>query len=195
MSEPYDPYLPRDGSSSSSGTGQGNPKTAAIQAQINDTVGIMKTNLDKVMERGELVDSLHDKTDNLAVSAQGFRRGANRVRKVRERERERAFLKRVQTLKFTDFFSPIFVEYVVEGYEGVCVCVFDKPSSLLTKELLDAHHHWRCNSRHHRHHCCLCRQSDKGLMGYMVFLASYPFSALFGCSSIYAYTSNFPSPR
>lgn len=61
-SEPYDPYLPRDGSSSSSGTGQGNPKTAAIQAQINDTVGIMKTNLDKVMERGELVDSLHDKT-------------------------------------------------------------------------------------------------------------------------------------
>lgn len=81
MSEPYDPYLPRDGSSSSSGTGQGNPKTAAIQAQINDTVGIMKTNLDKVMERGELVDSLHDKTDNLAVSAQGFRRGANRVRK------------------------------------------------------------------------------------------------------------------
>jgi len=61
-SEPYDPYLPRDGPSSS-GAGQGgNAKTAAIQAQINDTVGIMKTNLDKVMERGELVDSLHDKT-------------------------------------------------------------------------------------------------------------------------------------
>lgn len=83
----------------------------------------------------------------------------------------------------------------MEGYEGVCVCVCDKPFSLLTKEPLDAHHHWRCNSRHHRHHCCLCRQSDKGLMGYMVFLASYssyPFSALFGCSSIYAYTSNFP---
>ena len=56
-------------------------------------------------------------TDNLAVSAQGFRRGANRVRKVRERERERAFLKRVQTLKISSgsliIFSPIFVEYVV----------------------------------------------------------------------------------
>ncbi|KAJ3569820.1 hypothetical protein NP233_g4797 [Leucocoprinus birnbaumii] len=78
-SEPYDPYLPRNGSSS--GTGQGNPKTAAIQAQIDDTVGIMRDNITKVAERGERLDSLQDKTDNLAVSAQGFRRGANRVRK------------------------------------------------------------------------------------------------------------------
>ena len=121
----------------------------------------MKTNLDKVMERGELVDSLHDKTgmrypfpcfffvvvhyyyycgisssririlvagggnfiyllqrmlteidmfpltDNLAVSAQGFRRGANRVRKVRVRERESVFETRSDTKDFfwfTDFF-------------------------------------------------------------------------------------------
>jgi vesicle-associated membrane protein 4 len=85
MSEPYDPYLPRGGSSSNppaqgSGTG-GNAKTAAIQAQIDDTVGIMRENITKVAERGERLDSLQDKTDNLAVSAQGFRRGANRVRK------------------------------------------------------------------------------------------------------------------
>jgi len=79
MSEPYDPYLPRNGSSS--GAGQGNAKTAAIQAQIDDTVGIMRDNITKVAERGERLDSLQDKTDNLAVSAQGFRRGANRVRK------------------------------------------------------------------------------------------------------------------
>ncbi|CDR42210.1 CYFA0S08e04852g1_1 [Cyberlindnera fabianii] len=31
--------------------------------------------------RGERLDSIEDKADNLAVSAQGFRRGANRVRK------------------------------------------------------------------------------------------------------------------
>ncbi|KAF9042788.1 synaptobrevin, partial [Hymenopellis radicata] len=83
-SEPYDPYLPRNGSSSnpSGGSqGTGNPKTAAIQAQIDDTVGIMRENITKVAERGERLDSLQDKTDNLAVSAQGFRRGANRVRK------------------------------------------------------------------------------------------------------------------
>ncbi|KAJ8583815.1 synaptobrevin [Rhizopogon salebrosus TDB-379] len=84
MSEPYDPYLPRNGSSSSpaGGSSQGaNPKTAAIQQQIDDTVGIMRENITKVAERGERLDSLQDKTDNLAVSAQGFRRGANRVRK------------------------------------------------------------------------------------------------------------------
>lgn len=77
-SVPYDPYIP---SSSSQETGGGNNKTAAIQAQIDDTVGIMRENINKVAERGERLDSLQDKTDNLAVSAQGFRRGANRVRK------------------------------------------------------------------------------------------------------------------
>ncbi|CAN6622433.1 synaptobrevin homolog 2 [Trichomonascus vanleenenianus] len=75
-SVPYDPYIP----SSSQGQGSNN-KTAAIQAQIDDTVGIMRDNINKVAERGERLDSLQDKTDNLAVSAQGFRRGANRVRK------------------------------------------------------------------------------------------------------------------
>ena len=32
-------------------------------------------------QRGDRLDALQDKTDNLATSAQGFRRGANRVRK------------------------------------------------------------------------------------------------------------------
>ncbi|GES78264.1 vesicle-associated membrane protein 4 [Rhizophagus clarus] len=35
----------------------------------------------EVAQRGEALDALHDKTENLSVSAQGFRRGANRVRK------------------------------------------------------------------------------------------------------------------
>ncbi|KAH9975454.1 synaptobrevin-domain-containing protein [Lactifluus volemus] len=85
MSEPYDPYLPRGGSSANpsapGGSTGGNPKTAAIQAQIDDTVNIMRDNITKVVERQERLDSLQDKTDNLAVSAQGFRRNANRVRK------------------------------------------------------------------------------------------------------------------
>ncbi|EEB07160.1 synaptobrevin [Schizosaccharomyces japonicus yFS275] len=85
MSEPYDPYIPAAPSSSYSNNGQKAPavnsKTAAIQQQIDDTVGIMRENISKVSERGERLDSLQDKTDNLAVSAQGFRRGANRVRK------------------------------------------------------------------------------------------------------------------
>ena len=60
-------------------------RTAAIQAEIDSTVGIMRDNINKVSERGDRLDSLQDKTDNLPVSAQGFRRGANRVRKAQWR--------------------------------------------------------------------------------------------------------------
>jgi len=80
----YDPYIP-SGTPAAGGAGaapqQGNQRTAALQAQIDDTVGVMRENINKVSQRGERLDSLQDKTDNLAVSAQGFRRGANRVRK------------------------------------------------------------------------------------------------------------------
>jgi len=51
------------------------------EQQIDDTVGVMRENINKVSQRGERLDNLQDKTDNLATSAQGFRRGANRVRK------------------------------------------------------------------------------------------------------------------
>ena len=73
---PYDPYIP-----GGQNQGQNNNRTAALQAEIDSTVGIMRDNINKVSERGARLDSLQDKTDNLAVSAQGFRRGANRVRK------------------------------------------------------------------------------------------------------------------
>jgi hypothetical protein len=55
---------------------------ANCQQEIDSTVGIMRDNINKVSERGERLDSLQDKTDNLQRSAQGFRRGANRVRKA-----------------------------------------------------------------------------------------------------------------
>lgn len=80
----YDPYIPSGGAAPAAGGAgaqPGNQRTAALQAQIDDTVGVMRENINKVSQRGERLDSLQDKTDNLAVSAQGFRRGANRVRK------------------------------------------------------------------------------------------------------------------
>jgi vesicle-associated membrane protein 4 len=80
----YDPYIPSGqpaGAAASTQSAPGNQRTAALQAQIDDTVGVMRENINKVSQRGERLDSLQDKTDNLAVSAQGFRRGANRVRK------------------------------------------------------------------------------------------------------------------
>ncbi|CAI2175580.1 446_t:CDS:2 [Funneliformis geosporum] len=72
----YDPFVPKDGAA-------GGPpsKTQHIQKQIDDTVGIMRENINQVAQRGERLDALQDKTENLTASAQGFRRGANRVRK------------------------------------------------------------------------------------------------------------------
>jgi len=75
----YDPYLPRGGSSTNQAGGSN--QTAEIQRHIDETVGVMKDNIQKVAERGERLDALQDKTDGLAVSAQSFRKGANRVRK------------------------------------------------------------------------------------------------------------------
>jgi len=74
MSDQYDPYVPKNGAAGGEPT-----TTAMIQAQIDETVGIMRDNLNRVADRGERLDALQDKTENLSVSAQGFRRGANKV--------------------------------------------------------------------------------------------------------------------
>jgi len=81
MSAPYDPPYNSDGPSGAGGAAPGNVKTQGLQDQINETVGIMRDNIRGVAERGERLNDLQDKTDNLAVTAQGFKRGANRVRK------------------------------------------------------------------------------------------------------------------
>ncbi|QUC18045.1 uncharacterized protein UV8b_02286 [Ustilaginoidea virens] len=78
---PYDPHPADDAHRGASPSAGGTERTQQIQAHIDDTVGIMRDNINKVSQRGERLDALQDKTDNLAVSAQGFRRGANRVRK------------------------------------------------------------------------------------------------------------------
>ncbi|KAH7390104.1 synaptobrevin-domain-containing protein [Cadophora sp. MPI-SDFR-AT-0126] len=73
---PYDPYMTYP---------IGYSRTEALQAEIDSTVGIMRESINRVSQRGDRLDSLQDKTDNLATSAQGFRRGANRVRKAQWR--------------------------------------------------------------------------------------------------------------
>ncbi|KAG8528764.1 uncharacterized protein KY384_006452 [Bacidia gigantensis] len=80
--QPYDPYIPSGSNGQTGGQHEGgNARTAAIQSQIDDTVNVMKKNLESVAQRGEHIDQLQDKSENLNQSAQGFRRGANRVRK------------------------------------------------------------------------------------------------------------------
>ena len=41
----------------------------------------MQSNLNKTAQRGEQLDVLNQKTDNLSTQANSFRRGANKVRK------------------------------------------------------------------------------------------------------------------
>lgn len=41
----------------------------------------MRDNINRMAQRGDQLDALQDKTDHLAEAAQGFRKGANRVRK------------------------------------------------------------------------------------------------------------------
>ncbi|KAK4162036.1 putative synaptobrevin [Cladorrhinum sp. PSN259] len=79
-SEPYDPYIPAGGQGGAS-QGAGDARTDKLKRQIDETVDVMRKNVNKVAERGTNLDTLQNKTDDLAQSAQTFRRGANQVRK------------------------------------------------------------------------------------------------------------------
>lgn len=88
MPEPYDPHLPPSNLSTPwnrpGSTSQGpsrSPRVASVQAQINDTVELMRENITKVTERQEQLASLEARTESLAVTSQAFRRSADRVRK------------------------------------------------------------------------------------------------------------------
>ncbi|EJD08455.1 synaptobrevin [Fomitiporia mediterranea MF3/22] len=81
----YDPPMPKAGGSNDAGDapsgGAGNAKIDRLKNELSQAQGIMQENIDEVRLREENLRHLQDKTDNLAVSAQGFRKGANRVRK------------------------------------------------------------------------------------------------------------------
>ncbi|OBT39991.1 hypothetical protein VE00_09427 [Pseudogymnoascus sp. WSF 3629] len=80
-SQPYDPYQPSgNGASSAKGGPRAHVDTEQLQQEIDGATAKMQHNVDKLAQRGENLNSLQDKTDNLAVSAQGFNQGANRVR-------------------------------------------------------------------------------------------------------------------
>lgn len=49
--------------------------------QIDDTVHVMKQNINKVQERGDNIDTLQDKADQVTQSARDFNRVAAKARK------------------------------------------------------------------------------------------------------------------
>ncbi|KAI8826856.1 synaptobrevin [Fimicolochytrium jonesii] len=56
-------------------------KTAQVQNQVDEVIGIMHNNIEKVMQRGERLETLQNKTDDLQQGALQFKRGATKVRR------------------------------------------------------------------------------------------------------------------
>eukprot|EP00897_Mesotaenium_endlicherianum_P010603 jgi/Mesen1/9571/ME000065S08998 len=56
-------------------------KFAKIQAQVAEVKGVMKDNIDKVLQRGEKMESLVEKTDHLRDQAQNFQRQGQQIRR------------------------------------------------------------------------------------------------------------------
>lgn len=55
--------------------GGGDDQLKRAQEQVNDVVGIMRDNIEKVLDRGDKLGDLEDKSENLMEGAQAFRRG------------------------------------------------------------------------------------------------------------------------
>ncbi|GMH10363.1 hypothetical protein Nepgr_012204 [Nepenthes gracilis] len=56
-------------------------KLGKLQAQISEVKGVMMENIEKVLDRGEKIELLVDKTDNLRNQAQEFRQQGTMVRR------------------------------------------------------------------------------------------------------------------
>lgn len=55
-------------------------KVAQVQAKVNEVKGIMVENIEKVIERGEKIELLVDKTDDLRSQAQEFQKRGRQLR-------------------------------------------------------------------------------------------------------------------
>ncbi|KAJ3604858.1 hypothetical protein NHX12_026910 [Muraenolepis orangiensis] len=66
----YNPQTPATGSS---------VKLGDVQGQVNEVKVILKDNINKVLERGDRLDDLMNKTDDLQASANSFQRTSTQV--------------------------------------------------------------------------------------------------------------------
>ncbi|GLT24978.1 hypothetical protein SLA2020_001370 [Shorea laevis] len=56
-------------------------KLAKVKAQVSEVKGVMMENIEKVLDRGEKIEILVDKTENLRSQAQDFRQQGTRMRR------------------------------------------------------------------------------------------------------------------
>lgn len=58
----------------------GDPKIEKIQAELDATKKIMEKNIDKMLERGEKLEALKDKTEQLKTESQAFNQNAVKLK-------------------------------------------------------------------------------------------------------------------
>ncbi|GFP97586.1 putative vesicle-associated membrane protein 726 [Phtheirospermum japonicum] len=56
-------------------------KLAKVKAQVNEVKGVMMENIEKVLDRGEKIEVLVDKTENLRSQAQDFRTQGTKMKR------------------------------------------------------------------------------------------------------------------
>ncbi|KAK7852934.1 vesicle-associated membrane protein 722 [Quercus suber] len=56
-------------------------KLAKVKAQVSEVKGVMMENIEKVLDRGEKIELLVDKTENLHQQAQDFRTSGTKIRR------------------------------------------------------------------------------------------------------------------
>ncbi|KAJ0467679.1 putative Longin domain, v-SNARE, coiled-coil domain-containing protein [Helianthus annuus] len=56
-------------------------KIAKVKAQVSEVKGVMMENIEKVLERGEKIELLVDKTDNLRNQAQDFKKQGTKMKR------------------------------------------------------------------------------------------------------------------
>ncbi|XP_076804133.1 vesicle-associated membrane protein 3-like isoform X3 [Clavelina lepadiformis] len=69
------------GTSSHGASGGGSKKLQQTQAQVDDVVDIMRTNVDKVLERDQKLSEIHDRADALQQGASQFETQAAKLKR------------------------------------------------------------------------------------------------------------------
>jgi len=60
---------------------QSNDRVGQLRGQVDEVRGVMSQNIERVMERGEKLDDLVDKTGQLEANAVRFRQTSNKVKR------------------------------------------------------------------------------------------------------------------
>ncbi|XP_065176011.1 uncharacterized protein LOC135805823 [Sycon ciliatum] len=61
------------------GSTKSGDKLTRVQDQVADVVGVMQANIGKVLDRGDRLEDLQDKTDDLAAGALTFHKSASKL--------------------------------------------------------------------------------------------------------------------